>query len=71
MKKKLIAGAASFALLAGLITVANPANAATIRLPKTPMNACIVQNGIYCIESVSLTTGSGQKIPLTSAPLST
>jgi hypothetical protein len=65
VKKKLIAGAASFALLAGLITVANPANAATIRLPKTPMNACIVQNGIYCIESVTLTTGSGQKIPLT------
>ena len=65
MKKKLIAGAASLALLAGLITVANPASAATIRLPKTPMNACIVQNSIYCIESVSLTTGSGQKIPLT------
>ena len=65
MKKKLIAGAASLALLAGLITVANPASAANIRLPKTPMNACIVQNGIYCIESVTLTTGSGQKIPLT------
>ena len=68
MKKKLIAGAASLALLAGLITVANPASAATIRLPKTPMNACIVQNGIYCIESVTLTTGSGQKIPLTYVP---
>jgi hypothetical protein len=65
VKKKLIAGAASLALLAGLITVANPASAANIRLPKTPMNACIVQNGIYCIESVTLTTGSGQKIPLT------
>ena len=65
MKKKLIAGAASLALLAGLITVANPASAANIRLPKTPMNACAVQNGIYCIESVTLTTGSGQKIPLT------
>ena len=65
MKKKLIAGAASLALLAGLITVANPASAATIRLPKTPMNACAVQNGIYCIESVSITTSSGQKIPLT------
>jgi hypothetical protein len=51
-----------------LITVANPASAATIRLPKTPMNACAVQNGIYCIESVSLTTGSGQKIPLTYVP---
>jgi hypothetical protein len=68
VKKKLIAGAASLALLAGLITVANPASAATIRLPKTPMNACAVQNGIYCIESVTLTTGSGQKIPLTYVP---
>jgi hypothetical protein len=68
VKKKLIAGAASLALLAGLITVANPASAATIRLPKTPMNACIVQNGIYCIESVTLTTGSGQKVPLTYVP---
>ena len=29
------------------------------------MKACIVENGIYCIESVSLTTGSGTKIPLT------
>ena len=65
MKKKLIAGASSLALLAGLITLANPASAATIRLPKTAMNACVVQNGIYCIESVTLTTASGQKIPLT------
>ena len=65
MKKKLIAGAASLALLAGLITVANPASAANIRLPKTPMNACAVQNGIYCVESVTITTSSGQKIPLT------
>ena len=68
MKKKLIAGAASLALLAGLITVANPASAATIRLPKSAMNACVIQNGIYCIESVTLATGSGQKIPLTYVP---
>jgi hypothetical protein len=58
-------------MLAGLITVANPASAATIRLPKTAMNACAVQNGIYCIESVSLTTGAGQKIPLTYVPSGT
>lgn len=68
MRKKLIAGVSSLALLAGLITVANPASAATIRLPKSAMNACVVQNGIYCIESVTLTTGSGQKIPLTYVP---
>ena len=67
MKKKLIAGAASLAMLAGLIT-ATSASAATIRLPKSPMNACVIQNGIYCIESVTIATGSGQKIPLTYVP---
>jgi len=67
VKKKLIAGAASLAMLAGLIT-ATSASAATIRLPKSPMAACAVQNGIYCIESVTLATGSGQKIPLTYVP---
>ena len=65
VKKKLIAGASSLALLAGLLTTGfNTASAATIRLPKTPMNACVVVNGIYCVESVTLTTGSGSKIPL-------
>jgi len=54
-------------MLAGLIT-ATTASAATIRLPKSPMAACAVQNGIYCIESVTLATGSGQKIPLTYVP---
>ena len=67
MKKKLIAGAASLAMLAGLLT-ATSASAATIRLPKSPMNACVIQNGIYCIESVTIATGSGQKIPLTYVP---
>jgi hypothetical protein len=68
VKKKLIAGAASLAMLAGLLTAANPASAANIRLPKTPMNACVVQNGIYCVESVTIATGSGQRIPLTYVP---
>jgi hypothetical protein len=67
VKKKLIAGAASLAMLAGLLT-ATSASAATIRLPKSPMNACVIQNGIYCIESVTIATGSGQKIPLTYVP---
>jgi len=67
VKKKLIAGAAFLAMLAGLLT-ATSASAATIRLPKSPMNACVIQNGIYCIESVTIATGSGQKIPLTYVP---
>ena len=45
-----------------------PASAATIRLPKTAMAPCVVQNGIYCVESVTLTTASGQKIPLVWVP---
>ena len=69
MKKKLIAGASSLALLAGLLTAGfNSASAATIRLPKTAMNACAVQNGIYCIESLSITNGTGQTIPLVYVP---
>ena len=36
---------------------ATSASAATIRLPKSPMNACVIQNGIYCIESVTIATG--------------
>ena len=32
------------------------------------MAPCVVQNGIYCVESVSLTTSSGQKIPLVYVP---
>jgi len=72
VKKKLIAGASSLALLAGLLTAGfNTASAATIRLPKTPMNACVVQNGIYCIESVTLRTGSGSLIPLVYVPSGT
>jgi hypothetical protein len=69
VKKKLIAGASSLALLAGLLTAGfNSASAATIRLPKTAMNACSVQNSIFCIESVTISTGSGQQIPLVYVP---
>lgn len=54
--------------MAGLIATGTTASAATIRLPKTAMPACVQQNGIYCIESVSLQTSSGQKIPLVWVP---
>lgn len=67
--KKIIAGLSALALMAGtIVTGATLASAATIRLPKTAMPACVVQNGIYCIESVSLQTASGQKIPLVWVP---
>jgi hypothetical protein len=69
VKRILIAGVSSLALVAGLLTAGiSSANANTIRLPKTNMAPCVVQNGIYCVESVSLTTSSGQKIPLVYVP---
>ena len=67
--KKILAGLSALALMAGTIaTGVTSASAATIRLPKTAMAACVVQNGIYCMESVSLQTSSGQKIPLVWVP---
>ena len=67
--KKILAGLSALALMAGAIaTGATSASAATIRLPKTAMAACVQQNGIYCVESVTLTTASGQKIPLVWVP---
>jgi hypothetical protein len=41
-----------------------PSNAATLRVPKTAFPACVVQNGIYCIESVTVTTPQGKIVPL-------
>jgi hypothetical protein len=67
--KKIIAGLSALTFMAGtLLTGAPTASAETIRLPKTAMPACVQQNGIYCIESVSLQTASGQKIPLVWVP---
>ena len=67
MKRTLIAGASALALIASLF-VAAPATAATIKLPITDMNACSVANGIYCVESVEVTTADGTKIPLEFVP---
>ena len=67
--KKIISGLSALTLLAGVVLAgANSASADTIRLPKTAMPACVAVNGIYCIESVTLTTASGQKIPLVWVP---
>lgn len=63
--KKIIAGLSALTMMAGvLLAGTTTATAETIRLPKTAMPACVQQNGIYCIESVSIQTSSGQKIPL-------
>jgi hypothetical protein len=64
--KKSIVGRAVIAI-AALALLANgiaPSNAATLRVPKTAFPACVVQNGIYCIESVTVTTAQGKVVPL-------
>ena len=68
VKKTIIAGASALALLAGLFVAVAPANAAVIRVPKTAMQACAVANGIYCVESLTLTDSNGRKIPLVYVP---
>lgn len=64
--KKFKLGRALVALVA-VALVANgiaPSSAATLRVPKTAFPACAVQNGIYCIESVTVTTAQGKVVPL-------
>ena len=45
-----------------------PTQAATLRVPKTSFPACAVQNGIYCIESISVKTAQGKIVPLQWVP---
>ena len=65
MKKKFLSrfvvAAAAVALIANSIV---PSSAATLRVPKQSFPACAVQNGIYCIESISVTTAQGKVVPL-------
>ncbi len=69
MNKSRIARSAVFALLAGLLMVGNvPSQADTLRVPKTSFLPCAVQNGLYCVDSVMITTSTGQKVPLTWVP---
>ena len=65
MKKHILSraviAAAALALIANSIV---PSSAATLRVPKQAFPACAVQNGIYCIESISVTTAQGKVVPL-------
>ncbi len=45
-----------------------PTSAATLRVPKQSFPACAVQNGIYCIESISVKTAQGKIVPLQWVP---
>jgi len=58
---RIIVAVATLAMLANGIV---PSSAATLRVPKTAFPACAVQNGVYCIESVTVTTAQGKVVPL-------
>ncbi len=69
MKRKIIIGINSLALLAGLLTLGlSPVSAETIRIPKSNMLPCTDQTTLYCVEGVTITTPSGSKIPLVYVP---
>ena len=64
MKKSLIAGASAFALIASLLAMVAPAANAVLNVPKSAWPACSSSRTVFCVESVSVTTVSGNKIAL-------
>jgi len=64
MKKSLIAGASAFALIASLLGVVTPVANAALNVPKSPWPTCSSSRTVFCVESVSVTTVSGNKIAL-------
>ncbi|CAB5104296.1 MAG: hypothetical protein F2954_00700 [Actinobacteria bacterium] len=68
MKKILSSSAVVAAIIAMLSTTIVPSQAATLRVPKQSFVACAVQNGIYCIESITVTTAQGKVVPMQWVP---
>jgi hypothetical protein len=63
-KINLKSGTVVVAAIALLVSGILPSHAATLRVPKTSWAACAVQNGTYCVESVTITTAQGKVVPL-------
>ena len=64
MKKSLIAGASAFAMIASLLAMVAPAANAALNVPKSAWPACSSSRTVFCVDSVSVTTVSGNKIAL-------
>lgn len=65
MKKRLIAGTSAFALVASLLATLAPVANAAINVPKSPWPVCSQSRTVYCVESISVTTVTGNTIALT------
>ena len=65
MKKRVIAGASAFALIASLLASIAPVANAAINVPKSSWPVCSQSRTVYCVESVLVTGVSGVPIALT------
>jgi hypothetical protein len=65
MKKRVIAGASAFALIASLLAAVAPIANAAINVPKSSWPVCSESRTVYCVESVSVKAVTGNTIALT------
>lgn len=65
MKKILIAGASTLALIANLLVSIVPSANAALNVPKSVWPVCSQTRTVYCVDSVSVTTLAGKTIALT------
>jgi hypothetical protein len=68
MKKSLIASSSAFALLIGLLGAVAPSANAALNIPKSAWPVCSQSRTVYCVDSISVTTLSGDTVALTWVP---
>jgi hypothetical protein len=64
MKKSLVASLSAFALILGLFGAVLPTANAALNVPKAAWPVCSQSRTVFCVDSVSVTTVSGNKIAL-------
>jgi hypothetical protein len=68
MKKSLIASSSAFALLISLLGAVAPTANAALNIPKSAWPVCTQSRTVYCVDSISVTTLSGDTVALTWVP---
>jgi hypothetical protein len=68
MKKSLIASSSAFALLISLLGAVAPSANAALNIPKSAWPVCSQSRTVYCVDSISVTTLSGDTVALTWVP---
>ena len=65
MKKNLIAGISSLAMIGSLLVAGLPTAQAALNVPKNPWPVCSSARTTYCVDAVTVTTAAGKAISLT------